>query len=1095
MNVINRNPGHGHRTSSRHKNHHDRRNSSMNSGSVGVPRWSTSFVDHSFLLDDRGGAGGSYHLPMASASTFSESPEQSQHHRRRPPTSGAAAGVPPSAAPPLPHPAAAVHQTASQALGRSSDERQAGMMAFEDPSDPVTQTDDGGSTTSPAPDWVGVHPAGFTSPSTAMCTTASQSSCPSPCHPIPGGTESFHTAHPVLQPVAMSHSHPQPHHNGYSAGRRMDQGNDFHSSNNANYSHPSSSNHHHNGNTSNNNNNNNGFTMSYFEQNFEPLRLLGRGAYGAAILSRHRMSGKYYAVKVLLVHDYDSERDVLQEVRVHAALSCKYLVQYHNSWSEIITPQRAMELSSIGVVPKQQKGKALWKAYQEARRHRPAHDHHHHDGVQQHPSQEAVHESSLVVHQPSSFRGSSPSRYSAGSLTPSSVTPGTTFRGYTSPVAPYHSLPFSGGSSGYGSPLPVFPAGAMAATGGRAVLSPPSLRASGGLLPQLVNPVSSSSLSPVRPLHEDFAAAALPHTWSYILDDDDDGVGGYLQGTDDDEEEEETSSLSSNSSSRSTNTSSVTTWGRTPRESSSSSSSSRPPQASTLPSQSLVLMNMRAVFIQMQLCQLTLAEHLGNRKAIDRIENLVIMLQLCTGLLYIHDRGILHRDVKPTNIFLDYSGRFTAASTTLSEDDDEEEEQLDWATGRFRTSVTAAEDVDDEDGLPLAGVGKSGSYHVVPHRHSKQLDSPLRLYTAAFCGTGRFPAFTLAASQRHHQHQRQRRRAGRRGSNEADAAVGDDPLDLDDLLGTINDNDEDEEDYSYVMGAAERGGLGGLASFCGGENSEVVDGRFCSSLARLPSFASPNASSIFSPSIQSPRQFVMPQLPNPWVTGAGGSLSDSFAPRAAPSEATREEIRELLRTMRAGPGEDTATFIQNHREELLRRWRHRLNSSGVSQVHQGSRLLARWLMRHLVHAMLGDFGLAKLHVQQRPQFLNGGMIFSMKDANTKGVGSPLYASPEQLRGDICTCSSDAFSLALVMAEMYLLPTTAAERLDVLQKTRNRRYPTSDVIQKYPELSVIPLLTRENPMTRVPLRDLRKYLFGMLQKCLNDELNSYVRGAQ
>lgn len=60
---------------------------------------------------------------------------------------------------------------------------------------------------------------------------------------------------------------------------------------------------------------------------------------------------------------------------------------------------------------------------------------------------------------------------------------------------------------------------------------------------------------------------------------------------------------------------------------------------------------------------------------------------------------------------------------------------------------------------------------------------------------------------------------------------------------------------------------------------------------------------------------------------------------------------------------------------------------------------------------LGDFGLATT---------NG--LLSEKEAETQenedaGAGTPLYMSPEQQRGDKCTCAADMYSLGIVIFEM------------------------------------------------------------------------------
>ena len=54
---------------------------------------------------------------------------------------------------------------------------------------------------------------------------------------------------------------------------------------------------------------------------------------------------------------------------------------------------------------------------------------------------------------------------------------------------------------------------------------------------------------------------------------------------------------------------------------------------------------------------MTLAEVLKQKLAISWDQKLGIMEQVCAGLEYAHGKNVLHRDVKPSNIFLESSGR------------------------------------------------------------------------------------------------------------------------------------------------------------------------------------------------------------------------------------------------------------------------------------------------------------------------------------------------------------------------------------------------------------------------------------------------------
>mmetsp|Transcript_9592 Transcript_9592/g.17204 ORF Transcript_9592/g.17204 Transcript_9592/m.17204 type:complete len:596 (+) Transcript_9592:92-1879(+) len=79
---------------------------------------------------------------------------------------------------------------------------------------------------------------------------------------------------------------------------------------------------------------------SRFEEDFQRLELLGRGAFGEVWRCRHRLDGQEYAVKMVEYHSSlddaaQVERRALREAQTIAGISHANVVRYHNAWVEV----------------------------------------------------------------------------------------------------------------------------------------------------------------------------------------------------------------------------------------------------------------------------------------------------------------------------------------------------------------------------------------------------------------------------------------------------------------------------------------------------------------------------------------------------------------------------------------------------------------------------------------------------------------------------------------------------------------------------------------------------------------------------------------
>lgn len=121
---------------------------------------------------------------------------------------------------------------------------------------------------------------------------------------------------------------------------------------------------------------------------------------------------------------------------------------------------------------------------------------------------------------------------------------------------------------------------------------------------------------------------------------------------------------------------------------------------------------------------------------------------------------------------------------------------------------------------------------------------------------------------------------------------------------------------------------------------------------------------------------------------------------------------------------------------------------------------------------IGDFGLAT-------GAIDGGPLSPMRiltRSHTTGVGSPLYCSPEQLKGDRYDSKVDIFSLGIILYEMFHIFSTQMERVSHITQLREGRI-NSETQELYPKLAELALsLVQANPDLRPPASEILTHPF-------------------
>ncbi|XP_065268131.1 eukaryotic translation initiation factor 2-alpha kinase 1 [Emys orbicularis] len=135
-----------------------------------------------------------------------------------------------------------------------------------------------------------------------------------------------------------------------------------------------------------------------------------------------------------------------------------------------------------------------------------------------------------------------------------------------------------------------------------------------------------------------------------------------------------------------------------------------------------------------------------------------------------------------------------------------------------------------------------------------------------------------------------------------------------------------------------------------------------------------------------------------------------------------------------------------------------IHSKGV--VHRDIKPRNVFLYGSNHHVKIGDFGLAcRDIIQENPNhWLKTEKINGLK--HTSGVGTCLYASPEQLQGSHYDFKSDMYSVGVILLELFQPFGTEMERTKMLTSLRNGHVPSS-FSSKWPvQTKYVKLLTSE-----------------------------------
>lgn len=91
------------------------------------------------------------------------------------------------------------------------------------------------------------------------------------------------------------------------------------------------------------------------------------------------------------------------------------------------------------------------------------------------------------------------------------------------------------------------------------------------------------------------------------------------------------------------------------------------------------------LFIQMELCSTTLKDYMNNRSNINIKTTFDFFKQILNGLKYLHKKNIIHRDLTPTNIYLDKYNNIKIGDFGMSINISSNNDKIKYASGDFGT--------------------------------------------------------------------------------------------------------------------------------------------------------------------------------------------------------------------------------------------------------------------------------------------------------------------------------------------------------------------------------------------------------------------------